>query len=196
MSQGQNPHRSTAVITRDIPIRQAWNTSDILCMGDDYTYADAAKEITLLWKEWADSVELNLHGMIKQMEELNISYDDYLNLVRQLVTYPARPAADHQILSNELLSDLWSRWADVVEKIAVDMRRAIERSVPLPREEQVLSVGEPMDFSLDLSNQEPPPMHMAAHLRKMLWDGTVAREELADYMEVLDLQEWHVTMVE
>lgn len=159
-------------------------------MGDDYSYADAVKEIIFLWNEWADSVEKILLGMINQMEELDVSYDDYLNFVRQLASYPARPvlpAADSEDMSDKLISVVWNEWADVVERIVSDMKRAIDHSVPLPREEQMPCAGEPVDFSLDLSNQHPPPMHMAAYLRKMLRDGTVTRDGLTDFMEDLNL---------
>lgn len=164
-----------------MPRRQGWNTDDILCMGDDYTFADAAKEIMFLWNEWADSVEDILRGMIDQMEECNISYHDYLSLVRQFASYPARPAFP-TVDSDSLLSGVWNKWADAIESIHGDMKQAINHSIPLPREDQMLCAGQPIDFSLD-----PPPMYMAAHLRKMLRDGTVARDELADSMEDLSI---------
>ncbi len=116
------------------------------------------------------------------MEELKISYDDYLSLVRRFAVYPARPAAD---LSDEVLDGVWNEWADVVESIVVEMRWAIAHSVRLPRDEQVVCVSECVDFSLDLSNQELTPLHMAAHLREMLRDGTVGRDELVGFMEDL-----------
>ena len=159
-------------------------------MGDDYTFADAAKEIIYLWNEWADSVEDILRGTIDQMEECDISYHDYLSLVRQFSSYPARPAlpaVDSQDMSDSLLSGVWNKWADAIERIHGDMKQAINHSVPLPREEQMLCAGQPIEFSLALSNQDPPPMYMAAHLRNMLRDGTVARDELADSMEHLSI---------
>ncbi len=119
------------------------------------------------------------------MEELKISYDDYLSLVRRFAVYPARPAADSPDLSDEVLHGIWNEWADVVESIVVEMRWAIAHSVPLPRDEQVACVGKDADFSLDLSNQELTPVHMAAHLREMLRDGTVGRDELVGFMEGL-----------
>ncbi|CAF9936836.1 hypothetical protein IMSHALPRED_010920 [Imshaugia aleurites] len=172
-------------------LQRQWGiTDDIFCMCDDNTFADATREIAPLWNEWADDVENTIHRMIDQMEELSISYDDYLTLVAHLATYPARPALpstapqSHED-SNRRLIDAWNAWADVVESIANDMTRAIVHSVPLPREQQMLGAGGPFDFSLDLSKQDPPPMHVAAHLREMLRDGTVAREGLADLMEDL-----------
>ena len=188
MNQTRDWHISPTLGSRDMPRRQGWNTDDILCMGDDYTYADAAKEITFLWNEWADSVEDTLHGIIDQMEECNISYHDYLNLVGQFASYPARPAlpaVDSQ--DDSLLSGVWNQWADAIERIHGDMKRAISHSVPLPREEQMLCAGRPSDFGQGLSNQDPSPMHMAAHLRKMLRDGTVARDKLADSMKDLSI---------
>lgn len=192
MSQTQNSHSSATSPSPNLPRRQRWNTDDILCMGDDYTYADAAKEIVWLWNEWADSAEDVLCGIIDQMEEVDVSYDDYLDFVRQLASYPARPAlpaaaADAQNTSDRPLSGVWNEWADVVERIVDEMKRAVDRSVPLPREQRTLCAGRAFDFSLDLSNQDPPPMHMAAHLREMLRDGTVSRDELAEFMEDLSL---------
>ena len=159
-------------------------------MGADYTYADALTDFTFLWNEWADSVETILHGMIDQIEALDISYDDYLTLVSQLASYPARPAlptADSQEISARLLSGVWNEWADVVEKVVVVMKWAIDHSTPLPREEQMLWDGGPLDFNLDLSSRDLPPMRMAALLRKMLRDDTVACDELADSVENLCL---------
>ena len=156
-------------------------------MGDDYAYTDAFTKISFLWNEWADSVELILRKMIKQMEELKISYDDYLTLVRQFVTYPARPTSGCPILADEQLNRLWNEWADVVESMVTDMKRAIEHSVPVPREEQMVSADEAMDFSLDMSKQDLPPMHMAAHLRQMLRDGTIGRKGLSDSMQDLSI---------
>lgn len=190
MGQTQNLHISAAPQSPDMPRRQGWNADDILPMGADYTYAEAAKEIMFLWNEWADSAENILHKMIDHMEESDISYDDYLTLVRQLAAYPKRPllpAANFHERPGNLLGRVWNEWADAVERLVNDMKRAIERSVPLPREEQVLCADGPIDFSLDLSNQHPPPMHMAAHLRKMLIDGTVARDELVDFIEDLNI---------
>lgn len=190
MNQIRISHSSATPRSPDMPRRQGWNTDDILCMGDDYTYADAAKEIIFLWNEWADSVETILYGMVDQVEELDISYDDYCNIVRRFASYPARPvlpAADSPNMSDSLLSGVWDEWADVVERIADDVKWAIDHSVPLPREEQMMRAGGLVNFSLDLSNQDLPPMHMAAHLRKMLRDGTVARDELTDFMESLSL---------
>ena len=190
MSQSQNSHNSTTARSPDIPQIQWGITDDFFCMCDDNTYADATREIAPLWNEWADDVENILHRMIDQMEQLSISYDDYLTLVAHLATYPARPALpstapqSHED-SNRRLIDAWNAWADVVESIANDMTRAIVHSVPLPREQQMLGAGGPFDFSLDLSKQDPPPMHVAAHMREMLRDGTVAREGLADLMEDL-----------
>ena len=160
-------------------------------MGDDFTYADALKEIIYLWNEWADTVENILRGMINQIEELDIAYDDYLTLVRQFASYPARPpllaAPDLQVSPDIYVSTVWNAWADRVEKVVTDVRRVIAHSGPLPREEQGMREGDLVDFSLDLSKQDPSPMHMAAHLRKMLGDGTVVRDELADVMEDLRL---------
>ena len=160
-------------------------------MGSDFTHVDAMNEIIYLWNEWADTVENILRGMINQIEELDIAYDDYLTLVRQLASYPARPAllatAELRVEPDVYVSCVWNAWADVIEKVVNDMRRVIDRSVPLPREEQGMREGDLVDFSLDLSNQDPSPMHMAAHLRKMLGDGTVARDDLADVMEDLKL---------
>ncbi|KAM0793922.1 hypothetical protein BDR22DRAFT_827384 [Usnea florida] len=175
----------------NMPRRQAWDTADILCMGDDFTYADALKEIIYLWNEWADTVENILRGMIDQLEELDFTYDDYLTLVRQLALYPARPplqaATDLRVDPDIYVSCVWNAWADRVEKVVNDMRRVIAHSVPLPREEQGMREGDLVDFSLDLSKQDPSPMHMAAHLRKVLGDGTVTRDDLADVMEDLRL---------
>lgn len=190
MSQSQNSNNAVTAKSPDMLRRQEWNTDDILCMGNEDTYADAAKEIIPLWNEWADSVETILHGMINQMEELDISYDDYLTSVRQLASYPARPAlptAESQDKSDRPLNDIWNEWADIVESILEHMKRTVDQGHPLPREEQILCAGVPIEFSLDLSNQDPPPMHMAAHLRKMLQDATVARDELAGFMEILSL---------
>ena len=160
-------------------------------MGDDFTYADALREIIYLWNEWADTAENILRGMINQMEELDITYDNYLTLVRQLASYPARPAlqatTDSQIMPDVFVSGVWNAWADVVEKVVNDMKRVIAHSVPLPWDEQGMREDDLVNFSLDLSNQDPSPMHMAAHLRKMLGDGTVARDKLADVMENLRL---------
>ena len=160
-------------------------------MGDDFTYADALKEILYLWNEWADTVENILRGMINQIEEVDITYDDYLILVRQLASYPARPplltTTDLRVNPDIYVSCVWNAWADRVEKVVNDMKRVIAHSVPLPREEQGMREGDLVDFSLDLSKQDPSPMHMAAHLRKMFKDGTVARDDLADVMEDLKL---------
>ena len=185
MSQTQHMDISATGRSPDMPRRQGWNTDDILCMGDDYTYADAAKEIMFLWDEWADSVEKILHGMIDQMEELDISYGDYLNFLKQLASYPTRPAlpaAHSHTMSDSFPSDVWHEWADAIESIHDDMKRAIDHSVPLPRGAQVLCAGQATDSGLHLSNQSLSPMHMAAFLRKMLQDRTVARDGLADFM--------------
>ena len=190
MSQSQNSNNAVTAQSPDRLRRQEWNTDDILCMSNEDTCADAAKEIILLWNEWADSVETILHGMINQMEELDISYDDYLTSVRQLASYPARPAlptAESQDTSDTLLNDIWNEWADIVESILEHMKKTVDQGLPLPREEQMLCAGVSIDFSLDPSNQDPPPMHMAAHLRKMLQDATVTREELTGFMEILSL---------
>lgn len=185
MSQTHNLHASATRQPQDMPRRQGWNTNDILCMGNDYTYADAVKEIRYLWNEWANSVELILHGLIDQMERLHISYTDYLNLVRQLASYPARPASESQHISDSLLSGVWNEWADVVQSVYEEMERVSERSIPLPPcEEQMLYVDE----YVDLSKQNlPPAMYMAAHLRKMLRERTDARDELADFMGILSV---------
>ena len=187
MSQSQNSHRPAASQSLEIRTRQAWETHDILRMRDEHADADAFTKISFLWNEWADSVELILRKMINQIEELKISYDDYLTLVKQFVTYPARPTSGFPILADEQLNRLWNKWADVVESMVTDMKRAIEHSVPLPREEQMVSADEPMDFSLDMSKQDLPPMHMAAHLRQMLQDGTVGRYGLCGSMEDLSI---------
>ncbi|CAD6574022.1 MAG: hypothetical protein ASARMPRED_006437 [Alectoria sarmentosa] len=170
--------------------RQGWNTNNILCMGADYTYADALKGFNFRWNEWADSVETILHGIIDQIEELDISYDDYLTLVSHLASYPARPAlpaADSQEMSARLLSGVWNEWADMVERVVVVLKWAIDHSAPLSREEQMLWDGGPLDLTLDLSSRDLPPMRMAALLRKMLKDGTVACDELAGSMKNLCL---------
>ena len=160
-------------------------------MGEDFTHADALKEIIYLWNEWADTVEDILRGMINQIEELEITYDDYLTLVRQFASYPARPpllaATDLRVNPDVYVSTVWNAWADRVEKVVNHMQRSIAHSVPLPREEQGMLEGDLVDFSLHLSKHDLSPMHIAAHLRKLLGDGTVARDELADVMEDLRL---------
>ena len=191
MNQIRNSHSLATPRCPDMPRRQGWNTDDILCMGNDYTYADAATEIFFLWNEWADSVETILYGLVDQIEELDVSYDDYLNLVRQFTSYPTRPllpAADSPTISDSLLSGVWNEWADVVERIVDDVKGAIDRSVPLPREEQTMCAGGLVNFSPDPSNQDLP-MLVAARLRKMLRDGTVARDEMIDFMGSLSLQQ-------
>ena len=182
MSQTQISHPP---LSRDIPRRQVWNTNNSLCIGDDDTCADAVKEITSLWNEWADSTELLLHGMINQLEELVVSYADYIYLSRRLATYPARPAAESQDLSDETLSDMWNNWADAVEIIFHDLKRQVARGVPLPSKEEMQCAKERVDFRLALLSQGPPPTHTAAILRKMLRDRARAGDELADVMENL-----------
>ena len=160
-------------------------------MGDDFTHADALNEIIYLWNEWADTVEDILRGMINQIEELDITYDDYLTLVRQFASYPARPpllaTADLRVNPDNYVSCVWNAWADKVENVVNVMQQSIAHGVPLPREEQGMLEGDLVDFSLDLSKHDLSPMHIAAHLRKMLGDGTVARDDLADVMEDLRL---------
>lgn len=190
MSQTENPRISAISQSPEMPTRQVWDADNSLNIGADHTYAETAKETTVLsWNEWADSAESILHDMINHIEESDISYDAYLTLIRHLAAYPKRPVlpdVDNQEEPDSLIG-AWSEWADAVERVVHDMKRAIEHSVPLPREEQMLCADEPIDFSLDLSNQHPPPMHMAAHLRMMLMDGTGARDGLADFIEELSI---------
>ena len=51
----------------------------------------------------------------------------------------------------------------------------------------MLRAGRAPDSSLHLSNQSLSRMRMAAYLRKMLQDGTVARDGLADFMHNLSI---------
>ena len=92
MSQNKESHSSATARSPDMPRRQRWNTDDILCMGDDFTHADAVKEITFLWNEWADSAENILRAMIDQMEDRAVSRDDGRTLAARVSAYPARPA--------------------------------------------------------------------------------------------------------
>lgn len=160
-------------------------------MGDDFTHADAVKEITFLWNEWADSAENVLRAMIDQMEDRAVSHDDSRTLAARLSAYPARPAlpavGSHDV-SGGRLNGVWNAWADAVEMIGGDMKRVIDRSVPLPREEQMFRAGGgPVGFGLGLANRHPPPVHVAAHLRTALRDRTVACDGLADFMEFLNI---------
>ena len=182
MSQIQTSHPPRS---QDTPRRQVWNTNNSLCIGDDDTCVDVVKEITFLWNEWADSTELLLHGMINQLEDLVVSYADYIYLSRRLASYPARPAAESQDPSDETLSDVWNNWADAVEIIFHDLKRTVERGVPLPSKEEMLCASERVDSRLVLLSQGPPPTHMAAILRKMLRNRARARNELADAMGTL-----------
>ena len=58
----------------------------------------------------------------------------------------------------------------------------------MPKEDQIVSVEAPGDFSLDLSKQELPSAHMAAHLRMMLRDGIDVGRELATFMDNLSIK--------
>ena len=72
--------------------------------------------------------------------------------------------------------------------IAEDMKRVIDRSEPLPREEQVRRAGGgPVGSGLGLANGHPSPVHVAVHLRKALRDRTVACDGLAGFMGFLSI---------
>ena len=102
----------------------------------------AIKEVYDTWNAWADCVEKLFQQVGDQMEDLEISEDEYITFVHMLASHPARPArrpledlTEHEdwfkrtmpLRYLTYLDGLWNKYADELEKtyvgIAVELGR-------------------------------------------------------------------------
>ena len=103
---------------------------------------ESARTLTDTWNAWTDCVEKVFQQMCDQLEDLEVSDDGYISFVRLFASHPARPTLQplreitdheddlmrsipHRYLAH--VQDLWSAYADRLEKTYVSMTAELGR---------------------------------------------------------------------
>ena len=102
---------------------------------------DSAKTLMDTWNAWTDCVEKVFQQMGDQLEDLEVSDDGYISFVRLFASHPPRPTPQplrkiteheddlrtmpHRYLAH--LQDLWTAYADRLEKTYVSMTAELGR---------------------------------------------------------------------
>lgn len=108
------------------------------------------------------------------LESRDIPSEEYKGFVWQLATYSARPTLLGEMIpetQDRLLSGVWNGWADEVEKIFFDMKKALAQSRPQAKETWTDCDGDSLDMvmsRLRLGSPAPPPIHWITIMRAML----------------------------
>ena len=111
-------------------------------MNRGANFFDSAKTLTDTWNAWTDCVEKVFQQMGDQLEDLEVSDDEYISFVRLFASHPARPTPQppRQITEHEddsmrttphrylaHLQDLWTAYADRLEKTYISMTAELGR---------------------------------------------------------------------
>lgn len=122
-----------------LPLRPLWLAEE--ATNNEANTCKVIKDVYDTWNAWANCAEKVFQQMGHQMEELEVSEDEYISFVHMLASHPARPTRrplemtehgdwfvrdmPHRYLT--YIHGLWIEYADKLEKIYVGMAAEIGR---------------------------------------------------------------------